>query len=103
VARLKRWPEVEPAFIRRLNDRDLWRVRDAAEVLGQWGDANAKQALLLRLQAFNNTWKARASEFRQQLNTPQEVSAAMTFQSALTQSLGQAKGWTLSKEEHIGS
>ena len=101
VTRLKRWPEVEPAFIRRLNDRDLWRARDAAEMLGQWGDANAKRALLLRLRAFHNTWKPRASEFRQQRNAPQDVSAAMTFQSALVQSLGQAKGWTLSKEEDI--
>ena len=43
VTRLKRWSEVEPAFIRRLNDRELWRARDAAEVLGQWGDAKQNE------------------------------------------------------------
>jgi hypothetical protein len=99
VVRLKRWPEVEPAFIQRLNDPDLWRAKNAAELLGQLGGAPAKRALLRRLRAFNKTWALRAGEFRSGLNAPQNVREAMTFQSSLIESLAQAKGWTLSKEE----
>jgi HEAT repeat protein len=99
VARLKLWPEVEPVFLRRLNDADLWHARDAVEVLGERGDANAKQALLVRLRAFHEEWKGRAGEFRHGLGATRDVDAAMSLQSGLIQSLHQAKGWILSKEE----
>jgi hypothetical protein len=99
VARMKRWPEVERAFIHRLNDTNLWAARDAAEVLAKFGGPNAKQAMLLRLRTFSETWKSRANELREHPNMPSDARDAISFQYGLVESLGHAQGWVLNDDE----
>jgi|GEM_PF-3051141 len=99
VVRMKRWPEVEPVFIQRLDDSNLWTARDAAEVLGKYGGPEAKEAMLRRLRKFNRTWKSRGQELRQIPNMPREVGDAISFQNELIESLSHAQGWVLDPSE----
>lgn len=99
IARLKRGPDVERSFMKHLDDKDLWHARDAAEVLSQLGDSEAKEAMLARLRAFHQTWQPRAAEFRQTMLAPRDVNDAMSFQYGLLQALTTAKGWALTEQE----
>jgi len=45
VIRMKRWREVEPRLVAKLNDPDLNRARNAAETLSRYGGPKAEKAL----------------------------------------------------------
>src|SRR5262249_10231775 len=82
-----------------LNDPDLNKAYKAAELLGEFGDAKAKQALFERLRRFHAQWIKREAEFRFRPNMPREISEANMLQMALEHSLGCAQGWILTDAE----
>jgi hypothetical protein len=96
VIRMKRWREIEPAIIAKMNDPDLNRARQAAETLAQYGDAAAEEAMWQRLKAFHVQWAERENELTYRANTPSDASEAMGFQYGLVAAMGRAQAWLLS-------
>ena len=90
IVRLKRWDEVEPALIARMNEADSFRARQAAETLAKYGGARAEKALLTRLRVFHERWAARENDL------PSEASG---FQYGLVEAIGNAPGWLLDDDQ----
>ena len=99
VVRMKRWAEIEPAIIRRLNHANLWSACDAAEMLARYGSVNAEKAMWERLRSFHRQWAEREEELQQRPNMPQDDSDAVSFQFGLVESLGKAQGWLLDNNQ----
>ena len=99
LIQLKRWNEVQPAVIARLNSSNLWGARAAAETLAKFGDSKAENAMWERLRSFHEQWMSRESEFVSFRQTTREVTDAMGFQYGLVQSLAAAQNWTLTDEQ----
>jgi hypothetical protein len=99
VIRLKRWREIEPAIIAKMNDPDLNRARQAAETLAQYGDAAAEEAVWQRLKAFHDQWAERENDLTNRANTPRDASEASGFQYGLVVAIGQAQAWLLSDKQ----
>jgi len=91
--------EVQPAIIQHLDYPDAWVARDAADLLGKWGDGAAKDAMLARLRAFHERWKPRANDFRNIMLAAREISAAQALQYGLVYSLTNSKNCKLSEAE----
>jgi len=85
IVRMKRWSEVEPALIGRMNETDSYRARQAAESLAKYGGASAEKALWTRLHRFHEK-SAREKELS---------SDAAAFQYGLVEAIGNAPGWLL--------
>jgi hypothetical protein len=101
VVRMKRWNEVEPAILARLNDPDLNRARQAAETLAKYGSPKAEKAMWERLRRFHKQWAARANDLNSRPQMPREALEAMSFQFGLVEALGRAQAWLLSNEQII--
>jgi hypothetical protein len=99
VIRLKRWREVEPAIIAKMNDPDLNRARQAAETLGRYGDAAAEEAMWQRLKSFHDQWAERDNDLIYRANMPPDASEAVGFQYGLVAAMGQAQAWLLTNEQ----
>jgi hypothetical protein len=99
LVQMKRWGEVEPAVIARLNDPDLSRARQAAETLALYGDENAEKAMWNRLRRFREQWADRENALQFTPNTPRDVHDAVSFQIGLVDSIGKAQNWLLTNEE----
>src|SRR5260370_1590498 len=83
LKKMKRWGEIEPAVIARLNSEHVWVARDAAETLAKYGGPRAEKAMWELLRSFHAQWAEREKEFRTDLNPKQDVSDAAGFQFAL--------------------
>jgi hypothetical protein len=99
LVQMKRWGEVEPSVIARLNDPDLNRARQAAETLALYGDENAEKAMWNRLRRFREQWADRENALQFTPNTPRDVHDAVSFQIGLVDSIGKAQNWLLTNEE----
>ena len=99
VKRMKRWGEVEPAIIAELNNPDESRAQQAAQTLARYGGARAEKALWARLGAFHRQWAGREKDLLYRPDMKKEMSAAMSFQQALIESLGHAQAWLLDDEQ----
>ena len=93
------WSAVEPSIIARLNDAEAYVARDAAETLARYGSAKAEKALWQRLRAFHRQWADREAELAITANTPRDVSAAVSLQFDLVESLGRAQAWLLDNDQ----
>ncbi len=100
VVKMKRWNEVEPGIIARMNGPDLWRAGQAAEALSRYGDAEAEKALWQRLKQFHVQWAGRADELAvYRPDAKKDVSEAMEFGAALVEAIGKAQGWLLTNDQ----
>ncbi len=99
VIRMKRWKEVEPAIIARVNDPDLNRARQAAEALAKYGTSKAQKAMWERLRSFHRLWAQRANDLNSRPNMSREALDAMSFQFGLVEALGRAQAWVLANEQ----
>jgi len=99
VIKLKRWNEVEPGVIARLNGPDLNRARQAAEALAKYGSRQAENALWDRLRRFHAQWAERGGELTIQPGMKNDANEATGFQYGLVESIGRAQAWLLSNEE----
>jgi hypothetical protein len=99
VIRMKRWNQVEPAIIARLNDPELFRARQAAETLAKYGSPKAEKAMWERLRAFHRQWSDHEKDLTMQAGGSRVASDAMSFQYGLVQALGTAQAWLLSEEQ----
>ena len=93
-----RWSGVEPAIIARLDEPDVNAVRDAAEILAQYGGAKAQRDLFRRLRAFHKQWADREAELVLAPGTPRDVSDAVSFEFGLVEALGHAQAWLLDND-----
>jgi hypothetical protein len=99
VVGMKRWNEVEPAIIARLNDPDLNRARQAAETLGKYGSPTAEKAMWARLRRFHKQWSGHAYDLNSRPQMSREALDAMSFQFGLVEALGRAQAWLLSNDQ----
>lgn len=100
VVQMKRWREVEPGIIARLNAPDLWRARQAAEALAKYGDAQAEKALWERLRRFHAQWAKRENELAtDRLGMARDANEAMGFQFGLVEAIGRAQAWLVTDEQ----
>src|SRR5260370_729219 len=99
LKKMKRWGEIEPAVIARLNSEHVWVARDAAETLAKYGGPKAEKAMWARLRSFHAQWAEREKEFRTDLNPKQDVSDAAGFQFALVEGIAKASGWLLDNDQ----
>lgn len=100
VVRMKRWNEVEPGIIARMNGPDLWRAGQAAEALSKYGDAAAEKPLWQKLEQFHALWAGRADELAiYRPDAKKDAREAMEFGGALVEALGRGQGWLLTNEQ----
>lgn len=100
VVKMKRWNEVEPGIIARMNGPDLWRAGQAAEALSRYGDAGAEKALWQKLAQFHAQWAGRADELAiYRSDAKKDARDAMEFGGALVEALGRAQGWLLTNDQ----
>jgi hypothetical protein len=99
VVGMKRWSEVEPAIIVRLNGPDLNRARQAAETLAKYGSATAEKAMWARLRRFHKQWSGHANDLNSRPQMSREALDAMSFQFGLVEALGKAQAWVLSNDQ----
>jgi hypothetical protein len=95
VGRMKRWAEVEPPIIARLNGPDLAAASKAAETLGKFGGEAAEKALWARMEAFHEEWKSRENDFPKGLEPPKDLADAVKLQDGLVAAISGARGWLL--------
>lgn len=100
VIQMKRWREVEPGIIARLNAPDLWRARQAAEALAKYGDAQAENAVWERLRRFHAQWAKRGNELAaDRPGMARDANEAMGFQFGLVEAIGRAQAWLVTDEQ----
>jgi hypothetical protein len=99
IVQMKRWPDVEPALIKALDDPNLWSARSAAETLAKYGGANVEQALWQRVRAFHKQWAEREKDLIQRPNMPRDANEAMGFEFGLVEALGHSQGWLLDNDQ----
>jgi hypothetical protein len=99
VVGMKRWNEVEPAIIARLNGPDLNRARQAAETLAKYGGPKAEKAMWEKLRRFHKQWAAHANDLNSRPQMSREALDAMGFQFGLVEALGKAQAWILSNDQ----
>jgi hypothetical protein len=100
VIQMKRWSEVEPGIIARLNGPDLNRARQAAEALAKYGDAQAEKALWERLRRFHTQWAKRENELvADRPGMARDANEAMGFQFGLVEAIGRAQAWLVTDEQ----
>lgn len=100
VVRMKRWNEVEPGIIARLNGPDLWRANQAAEALAKYGDAEAEKAIWERLERFHAQWAGRADELTvYRPGMKKDAREAMELEGGLIEALGTAQAWLLTNDQ----
>jgi hypothetical protein len=99
IVEMKRWSDVQPAFIETLNGTNLSVARSAAETLAKYGDADAEKAMWERLRAFHQQWVGREKEFQQTPDRSRDVLDAEGFQFGLVESLGKAQAWLLDNDQ----
>lgn len=100
VIQMKRWREVEPGIIARLNGPDLNRARQAAEALAKYGDAQAEKALWERLRRFHAQWAVRGNELAaDRPGMARDANEAMGFQFGLVEAIGRAQAWLVTDEQ----
>jgi hypothetical protein len=99
VVKMQRWNAVEPGIIARVNEPDLNRARQAAEVLAKYGSPQAEDALWDRLRRFHAEWAERANELASLPGTPSDAFEAMSFQFGLVEAIGTAQAWLLNNEQ----
>jgi hypothetical protein len=99
VIKMQRWGEVEPGIIARLNDPDLNRARQAAEVLAEYGSPQAEDRLWERLRRFHEQWANRENELANRPGMSKDANEAMGFQYGIVESIGRAQAWLLTNEE----
>jgi hypothetical protein len=96
---MKRWEQVEPALVARLNDPKLWVARAAAETLALYGGPKAEQAMWERLRRFHQQWAPRAQDLQDSPEMKPGANDAMGFQFGLVEALGRAQGWVLDDDQ----
>ena len=96
---IDRFADVEPGVIELLKGPELFKARQAAELLGKYGGPKAKEALFECMRQFHEKWNGREKELSMHANMPRDASEAGSFQYGLTGALGQAGNWILSNEE----
>jgi hypothetical protein len=99
VIKMRRWNEVEPGIIARLNGTDLNRAGQAAETLAKYGSAQSEKAVWDRLRKLHAQWADRENELAYRPNMPREANEALSFHSALVSALGRAQAWLLTDEK----
>jgi hypothetical protein len=99
VAKMKRWGEIEPTFIARLNSSDLWNSRNAAEALAKYGSPKAEEAMWQRLRQFHAQWQERSNELVMRPGMKKDSNEALGFQFGLVEALGGAQAWLLTDEQ----
>jgi hypothetical protein len=99
VVKMKRWSEVEPALIARLNGPNLNSARDAAEVLAKYGSLQAEKALWDRLHKLHEQWSARANELSMRPGLRSDANEVVGFQFGLVEAIGKAPAWLLTDDE----
>jgi hypothetical protein len=99
VIRMRRWSEVEPGIVARLNGSDLNRARQAAEALAKYGSTEAGKALWERLRNFHEQWLERGNELVMRPGMPSDANEAVGFQFGLVEAIGKAQAWLLTNEK----
>ncbi|HEY4837298.1 MAG TPA: hypothetical protein VIH72_01745, partial [Candidatus Acidoferrales bacterium] len=99
VIKMRRWNEVEPGIIARLNGADLNRAGQAAETLAKYGSAQSEAAVWDRLRKFHAQWADRADELVYRPDMPRTANQAIGLQSALVGAIGRAQAWLLTDEK----
>jgi hypothetical protein len=99
IVKMRRWSEVEPGIVVRLNGADLNRARQAAETLARFGSPRAEKAMWERLASLHEQWKDRAGDLADRPGMPRDASEAVGFQFGLVESIGKAQAWLLTSEE----
>jgi hypothetical protein len=99
VVRMRRWGEVEPGVLARLNGPDLNRARQAAETLAKFGTAQAEKALWDRLRKFHEQWSERGNELSMRPGMRSDANEAVGFQFGLVEAIGRAPAWLLTDDK----
>lgn len=95
VARMGRWPEIEPSIIQQLDNPNVWIAGAAAGTLARYGGPKSEAAMWERLRKFNRQWTPREKELWNSPKMPQDVSDAIAFEFGLVEALGKAEAWVL--------
>lgn len=99
VIKMRRWSEVEPGILARLNGPDLNRARQAGETLAKFGSAQAEKAMWERIRSFHARWEERAQELAYRPGMARDANEALGFQFGLVEAIGKAQAWLLTNEE----
>jgi hypothetical protein len=78
---MRRWSEVKPGIIARLNGPDLNRARQAAETLAKYGSTQAEKTLWDRLRKFHEQWSERGNELSMRPGMRADANEAVGFKT----------------------
>jgi hypothetical protein len=99
IARKRMRPELETMAISTLNDPDPQLVRDAAEMLGNYGSKDARDALLHRFEQWHEVWDGREKELTEQERSD-PLNAQKRVEESFFRALANSPAW-LADEEMI--
>jgi hypothetical protein len=97
VAKLRASRELEPIALASLDDPDPELASDAASMLGSYGSADARDALLRRFERWHEEWAGREKELSAQ--DEKDISKSQKrVEAALVHALANSPAWLADKE-----
>ena len=105
VGELHTFPELEKLAIEFLDDADPEVVIDAATMLGQYGSAEAEEALWRRFEKWHREWEGREQELKAKFHNDNTTQLQTGVEQALRTALSNSPAWLvdLKKLERLRS
>jgi hypothetical protein len=105
VAEFRTSPELEKLAIEFLDDADPEVVIDAATMLGQYGSAEAEEALWRRFEKWHREWDGRGHELKADFHKDNTIQLQTGLEQALRMALSNSPAWLadLKKLERLRS
>src|SRR5262245_23489613 len=105
VAEFHTSPELEKLAIEFLDDADPEVVIDAATMLGQYGSAEAEEALWRRFEKWSREWNGREQELKADFHNDNTIRLQTGLEQALRMALSDSPAWLadLKKLERLRS
>jgi hypothetical protein len=96
----RHWDQVlERAVIAHLDDQSIETSSQAAMVLGQYGTAAVRDALLRRLEEWSREWRGRQAELDRFPASPMALDSPVRIENAVVNALLSSDRWTLTPAE----